>query len=51
MFLSNGVDIREDELLQIFNIVDKDGSGSLSLDEFYEFVINTEAAEDFRKVV
>lgn len=51
MFLQNGIDIHEEELMEIFNIVDQDGSGSLSLDEFFTFVIDKTAADDFRKVV
>ena len=51
MFISNGIDIRMPELMKIFNIVDVDGSGSLSLDEFFEFAVNEDAAQCFREVV
>ena len=44
MFRQNGVRyINKDELKKIFMIVDKDGSGALSLEEFKRFVSDPEA--------
>jgi Ca2+-binding EF-hand superfamily protein len=34
MFKKNGIEMTMDELFKIFSIVDADGNGSLSLDEF-----------------
>jgi Ca2+-binding EF-hand superfamily protein len=34
MFVENGIEVHEKELMNIFNIVDEDKSGALSLNEF-----------------
>ena len=34
MFRKNGIDLKMDELVRIFTIVDEDRSGALTLDEF-----------------
>lgn len=43
MFVQNGINIQQDELHAIFNIVDEDGSGSLSLQEFEAFIVDKAA--------
>jgi hypothetical protein len=45
MFASNGVKITLDDCLQLFNFVDEDGSGALSVDEFKLF-LKSEGAND-----
>ena len=37
MFKAHGIEISKNELKSLFQIVDTDGSGSLSLDEFKKF--------------
>jgi Ca2+-binding EF-hand superfamily protein len=43
MFEENGVFILQDELHEIFNIVDDDKSGAISLEEFRKFISCEEA--------
>jgi hypothetical protein len=43
MFLSSGVDITLEDCLTLFNFVDEDGSGALSVDEFKLFLKSEEA--------
>lgn len=51
MFTDNGINVSYEELKKIFNIVDEDGSGSLSLKEFETYVVDKEAQEKFRQVI
>lgn len=51
MFTDNGVDVNAQELLQIFNIVDEDSSGALTLDEFQVYAVDKNAQEKFRHVI
>ena len=43
MFEENGIFIDGADLLDIFNIVDEDKSGTLTLEEFQKFLTNPEA--------
>ena len=43
MFQSNGVNVTLDNVKTLFNIVDEDGSGMLSVDEFKLFLKSEEA--------
>lgn len=51
MFLNAGIEISKDELKKLFSIVDTDGSGSISLDEFKQFSSNSMANKIFRKLM
>ena len=51
MFLEYGVDINQYELRKLFNIVDSDGSGALSIAEFKKFSSNPLANSHFRKMI
>lgn len=51
MFRQNGVtQVTDEELKEIFMIVDKDGSGALSLNEFKRFISDPKAQHDFKIV-
>lgn len=43
MFVSNGVAVSLEQVMELFNIVDEDGSGMLSVDEFKLFLQSEEA--------
>lgn len=45
MFVSNGVAVSLEKVMDLFNIVDEDGSGMLSVDEFKLFLQSEEANE------
>ncbi len=51
MFLQFGVRVKKSELRQLFNIVDTDHSGALSVKEFKEFSSNPMANKVFRKII
>jgi Ca2+-binding EF-hand superfamily protein len=43
MFSNNGIMVSKKELLDLFSIVDEDGSGELMLEEFKIFALSEEA--------
>lgn len=45
MFVSNGVTVKIESVMELFKIVDEDGSGMLSVDEFKLFIKSEEANE------
>ena len=51
MFKKNGIEMTMDELFKIFKIVDADGNGSLSLDEFQLYAYDKNAQERFRDII
>lgn len=51
MFRVNGIDISKDTLKCLFSIVDKDGSGGISLNEFKQFSSDPRANKVFRKII
>ncbi|CDW86118.1 ef hand family protein [Stylonychia lemnae] len=51
MFNKYGIKISMKKIQELFKIVDEDGSGSLSLDEFKQFMFSQKANEKFREVI
>ena len=51
MFCENNIQITKQELMDLFAIVDEDGSGELSLDEFKIFSFSEEANRKFRQII
>lgn len=45
MFQNNGVDLKLEQVMDLFKLVDEDGSGMLSVDEFKLFLKSEEANE------
>ncbi|CDW84384.1 ef hand family protein [Stylonychia lemnae] len=50
MFEENGVNVSEQDLRAIFNIVDDDKNGTLSLEEFKKFINSDDAQLKFRNI-
>lgn len=51
MFRKNGIDLKMDELVRIFTIVDEDRSGALTLDEFQLYTYDQKAQEKFKEQI
>jgi Ca2+-binding EF-hand superfamily protein len=49
--MEHGIEISREELKGIFDIVDTDGSGALSLDEFKQISSSKEANQIFKQMI
>ena len=51
MFESNGIELTEEQIKQLFDMVDKHKSGKLQLQQFKALVQSEEAQSLFRKMI
>jgi Ca2+-binding EF-hand superfamily protein len=45
LFKSNGINLGKENTVALFRLLDEDGSGNLSVDEFKEFLFNDKCRE------
>lgn len=51
MFTSNGISINKSNLIKLFQMVDKDNSGTLTFAEFKEFMLNETRQKEFTELM